>query len=176
MNVSETQPSQTSATPSCCTKTTAAPHHHGHAPQSAAISLNGLATSATLHCLTGCSIGELIGLAIGVMLGLDPWSRMLLGTLMGFASGFALGLRPLLQQGMSLRAALQSIWLGEVISISVMELAMNTTDYHVGGVMAPSLLSPMFWIGYGSALIAGFVAAWPVNRWMLASSIKKPCH
>ena len=171
--MTQSQSKTAAGNPACCaSKTASPPAAHTAAP----LSLNRLATSATLHCLSGCAIGELIGLAIGVMLGLDPMSRMLLATALGFVSGFSLGLRPLLQQGMSLRAALQAIWLGEVISISVMELAMNFTDYHVGGVMAPSLFSAIFWIGYGAALIAGFAAAWPVNRWMLARSIKKPCH
>lgn len=139
-------------------------------------SLPKLATSATMHCLTGCAIGEIIGLAIGVTLGLNPWATMTLATLLGFAFGFALGLRPLVKQGMGVAQAFKVIWLGEVISISVMEFAMNFTDYHVGGVMAPDILSPIFWIGYGAALVAGFVAAWPVNYWMLARNIKKPCH
>lgn len=145
--------------------------HAGHAT-----SLPQLTTAATMHCLTGCAIGEFVGLAIGVTLGLAPWATMALATLLGFVSGFALGLRPLIKQGMSLTEAFKAIWLGEVISISVMEFAMNFTDYHVGGVMAPALSSPIFWIGYGAALVAGFLAAWPVNYWMLSRSIKKPCH
>ena len=95
---------------------------------------------------------------------------MALATLLGFLSGFALGLRPLIKQGMSLTEAFKAI------SISIMDFAMNFTDYHVGGVMAPALSSPIFWIGYGAALVAGFLAAWPVNYWMLSRSIKKPCH
>ena len=56
-----------------------------------------------------------------------------------------------------------AIWLGEAISIGVMEIAMNATDYAVGGVGAASVASPVFWVGYAAALVAGFVAAWPVN-------------
>lgn len=150
--------------------------HHAGAGAGVSDGMAKLTTSATLHCLTGCAIGEFIGLAIGVSLGLGPWSTMALATTLGFVSGFALGLRPLLRQGMTLAQAFRAIWLGELISISVMEFAMNFTDYHVGGVMAPSLLAPMFWIGYAAALAAGFLAAWPVNWWMLSRSIKKPCH
>jgi hypothetical protein len=147
-------------------------HHHGHGSASPA----GLATSATVHCLTGCAIGEFAGLAIGVSLGLNPWSTMALATVLGFASGYSLGLRPLVRTGMSLGTAFRTIWLGETISIAVMELAMNFTDYHVGGVATASVFSLQFWLGYIAALPAGFIAAWPVNYWLLKSNVKQQCH
>jgi len=149
--------------------------HHAHhaAPDATA---GRLATAATIHCLTGCAIGELAGLLIGVSLGLNPWATMTLATVLGFASGYALGLRPLVQQGMSIAQAFRTIWLGETISIAVMELAMNFTDYHVGGVGVASVLAPRFWLGYALALPAGFIAAWPVNWLLLRNSVKKPCH
>ena len=150
-----------------------APHaHHGGANASPA----ALATSATLHCLTGCAIGEFAGLAIGVSLGLNPWATMALATVLGFASGYTLGLRPLVKQGLTWAAAWKAIWLGETISIAAMELAMNFTDYHVGGVQAASLLSPVFWLGYAAALPAGFIVAWPVNYWLLRRNVKQACH
>lgn len=150
----------------------AVPQTHPAAPVSSA----RLTTAATLHCLSGCAIGEFAGLAIGVTLGLDPWTTVLLATALGFASGYTLGLWPLVRRGMSWRAAFATLWLGETISIAAMELAMNVTDWHVGGVMATSLSSPMFWLGYGAALAAGFVVAWPVNHWLLRRRIKAPCH
>ncbi|WP_420465427.1 DUF4396 domain-containing protein [Panacagrimonas sp.] len=166
--------------PHCATKApinpALAPHaHHGHASHGSG-SMFGLTTSATVHCLTGCAIGEFIGLAIGVTLGLNPWTTMALATALGFASGYTLGLWPLVKQGMSWGAAFKTLWLGETISIAVMEFAMNFTDYHVGGVTAGSIFAPQFWIGYALALPAGFVAAWPVNWWLLKRSIKQPCH
>ncbi len=147
-------------------------HHHGHGGGSAA----GLATSATLHCLTGCAIGEFIGLLIGVALGLDPWTTMAFATLLGFASGYSLGLLPVMRRGMTFVQAFRAIWLGETISIAVMELAMNVTDYHVGGVTTGSVLSLQFWLGYAAALPAGFLAAWPVNYWLLKKNVKQHCH
>lgn len=156
----------------CCTPAAA---HHGHHGSGGA-SLRGLTTSATLHCLTGCAIGEFAGLAIGVTLGLNPWATMALATLLGFASGYALGLRPLVKQGMTWLAAWKAIWLGETVSIAAMELAMNFTDYHVGGVQAASILEPVFWLGYALALPAGFLVAWPVNYWLLRRNFKQPCH
>ena len=135
-----------------------------------------LAASATVHCLTGCAIGEILGLAIGVTLGLGVWPTMILATLLAYASGFALGLRPLLRRGMSIPAAFRTIWLGEAISIGVMELAMNFADYHMGGVGAASVFTPVFWTGFAVAIPAGFLAAWPVNWWLLDRKIKAHCH
>jgi hypothetical protein len=156
-------------------------HHAHHAQHCAAApgkapGLARLTTSATLHCLTGCAIGEFAGLAIGVSLGLGVWPTMALATVLGFISGYALGLRPLVQQGMSVAQAFKTIWLGETVSIAVMELAMNFTDYHVGGVAVASMLDPRFWLGYALALPAGFIVAWPVNWFLLRGAVKKPCH
>ena len=147
-------------------------HHDGHGSGSTA----GIATAATLHCLTGCAIGEFVGLLIGVSLGLNPWSTVTLATALGFTSGYSLGLLPLVKQGMSPAQAFRTIWLGETISIAVMELAMNFTDYHVGGVTTGTVLSLQFWIGYAAALPAGFMAAWPVNYWLLKKNLKQQCH
>jgi hypothetical protein len=69
--------------------------------------------------------------------------------------------------------AFRTIWLGETVSIAVMELAMNLTDYHVGGVQTRSVLSAQFWLGYAAALPAGLIAAWPVNYWLLKRSTKQ---
>ena len=134
------------------------------------------ATAATLHCLTGCVIGELIGLVIGVSLGLSAWQTIVLATSLSYLSGFTLGLLPLVRHGMTLGKALRTIWLGEAISIGVMEIAMNFADYHVGGMSASSVLDPMFWLGVAVAVPAGFIAAWPVNWWLLRNNVKQPCH
>lgn len=150
-------------------------HHTAH-PGIQPGSPAGLATAATLHCLSGCAIGELAGLAIGVSLGLGAWYTMALATAMGFLSGYSLGLLPLVRRGMTWRRAFKAIWIGETISIAAMELAMNFTDYHVGGVQASSVFSWPFWYGYAAALPAGFVFAWPVNYWLLKRDLKKPCH
>lgn len=153
-------------------------HAHHHHPQGhgGASSPAGLATSATLHCLTGCAVGEFVGLLIGVALGLHPWTTTVLSTFLSYVSGFSFGLMPLVRQGMSVAQAFKTIWLGEAISIGVMEVAMNLTDYHVGGMTTSSVFSFQFWFGYAVALPAGFLAAWPVNWWLLKSSVKKPCH
>jgi hypothetical protein len=145
--------------------------HHGHGGRPWRVS-----AQATLHCLTGCVIGEVAGLAIGVSLGLAAWQTIALATLLAYASGMTLGLLPVMRsRGVGLLAALRIIWVGEVVSIGVMELVMNWVDYEMGGMAAPSILSWMFWRGLVFAVPAGFLAAWPVNYWLIRRDLKA-CH
>lgn len=135
-----------------------------------------ISASATVHCLTGCAIGEFFGLFLGGIFGLSVFTTVTVAIVLSFVSGFLLSLVPLIfGQKMSLSSAIQSIWLGEILSISAMELAMNIADYYIGGV-GTYFSNPLFWAGYGIALVAGFLAAWPVNHWMISKNIKKKCH
>ena len=151
--------------------------HHGHGAH-ADHGQGPLKTSihATLHCLTGCVIGEVAGLMIGVSLGLSAWPTMILATILSYVSGMTLGLVPVMRaQGVPLLQALKIIWIGEVISIGVMEIVMNFVDYHMGGVTASSIATWVFWRGLIFAIPAGFLAAWPVNYWLLSRDLKG-CH
>ena len=131
---------------------------------------------ATLHCLTGCVIGEVAGLMIGVGLGLSPWTTIILATALAYLAGITLGLVPVMRnQQVGMLQALKIIWIGEVISIGVMEVVMNFVDYQMGGMTAPSIASWMFWRGILLAVPAGFLAAWPVNYWLLRRELKA-CH
>lgn len=131
---------------------------------------------ATVHCLTGCVIGEVAGLMIGVSLGFSPWMTITLATALAYLSGMTLGLVPVMRnQGVGMLQALRIIWFGEVISIGVMEAVMNFVDYQMGGMTAPSIASWMFWRGIVFAVPAGFLVAWPVNYWLLKRSLKN-CH
>ena len=146
--------------------------HHGHGGG------GPLRTSAqaTLHCLTGCVIGEVAGLMIGVSLSLGVWPTILLATTLAYLTGVTLGLLPVMKsRGVGMREALRIIWIGEVISIGVMEIVMNVVDYQMGGMTAPSVASWMFWRGIVFAVPAGFLAAWPVNYWLLKRDLKN-CH
>ncbi|HEY0012467.1 MAG TPA: DUF4396 domain-containing protein [Allosphingosinicella sp.] len=152
-------------------------HHRGHASHSHGGG-GSLATSfhATVHCLTGCVIGEVAGLMIGVTLGLSPFATIALATGLAYLSGMTLGLVPVMKrERIGALAAFKIIWIGEVVSIAVMEIAMNTADYHMGGMAAPSVASWMFWRGILVAVPAGFIAAWPVNWWLLRRNLKA-CH
>jgi hypothetical protein len=143
-------------------------HPHGHGGSALATSAH-----ATAHCLAGCIAGEVAGLAIGVELGLAAWPTAILATLLSYVSGFALGLVPVMRrQGLSLLAALKLIWIGEAVSIGVMELVMNLIDWRMGGMNSGSALSWAFWRGLLFAVPAGFVAAWPVNYGLLRRGLR----
>jgi hypothetical protein len=155
--------------------------HHAHSAHAHHLHGGGgpLKTSAqaTLHCLTGCVIGEVAGLMIGVSLGLGVWPTIILATILAYGVGMTLGLIPVMRgQKVGMLEAFRIIWLGEVISIGVMEIVMNFVDYQMGGMTAPSIGSWMFWRGIVLAVPAGFLAAWPVNYWLLKREIKAACH
>lgn len=146
-------------------------HHHGHGGSALSTS-----AQATLHCLAGCVIGEVAGLAIGVELALGNWPTAILATLLAYISGFTLGLVPVMRrEGLPFGAALKLIWVGEAVSIGVMELVMNLVDWRMGGMNSGSALSWMFWRGLLFAVPAGFIAAWPVNYWLIKRGMKA-CH
>lgn len=149
-------------------------HHHSHGQD---MPLRKLAASATRHCLTGCVIGEVAGLLLGVSLGWQPLTTALVATALAFVSGFALTLIPMtLQQGRSVGETFRIVWLGETISIGVMEIAMNVVDYLLGGMSAKSVAEPVFWYSMAVAIVAGYLAGYPVNYVMLKHNIKDKCH
>lgn len=144
----------------------ASPHHAHHH------SLPQTTTHATIHCLIGCSIGEFTGLAIGIALGFSLFWIIVLDTTLALIVGMTLATLPVMKQmNRKFFEAIKIIWLGEVVSITVMEIAMNWVDYEVGG-MQSSLTDPMFYVAIPIAMLAGFVVAWPVNWWMLKKNIK----
>ena len=142
-------------------------HHGGSGWRAAAM--------VTTHCLTGCLIGEWTGLAIGVALSLPVRDTVVLATALAYASGFGLTMWPLLRRGMGLWAALRTVFIGEAVSIGVMEIMMNTVDYALGGMGVRSLFVARYWQALSVAAVAGFLAAWPVNFWLLSRNMKK-CH
>jgi hypothetical protein len=145
--------------------------HHGHGGSALKTSAH-----ATLHCLAGCVIGEIAGLMIGTMLGLAPWPMIILATALSYASGITLGLIPVIRaQGVGMLQALRIIWIGEVISIGVMEVVMNFVDYQMGGMGAKSIFVWTFWRGLVFAIPAGFLAAWPANYLLIRRELKA-CH
>ena len=154
-------------------------HHHDQHVSHAAHAHHGAgwkgAAAVTLHCLTGCLIGEWLGLAIGVVFALPTAATVVLATLLAYASGFALTMWPLLRGGMGFGPALKTVFIGEAVSIGVMEIAMNLTDYGMGGMGVKSLLAARYWIALAVAIPSGFLAAWPVNAWLLRRNVKR-CH
>jgi len=131
-----------------------------------------LATSATAHCLLGCGLGEIVGVIIGKALSLSNVHTIILAVILGFVFGFALGLVPLLKARFQLKDAIRQVLVAEGISIAVMETAEVLVEVYTPGVMEAGLLSWLFWVGMLLALIAGFIAAFPINYVLVGKGIR----
>ena len=130
--------------------------------------LNRMALSATLHCLSGCAIGEVAGLVIGTAIGLSNGATVALAFVLAFLTGYALSTLPLLRNGIGMGRALRLVLAADTLSILVMEVVDNLVVLVVPGAMAAGLLSWLYWGSLTLALAVAFVAAYPVNRWLLA--------
>ena len=133
-----------------------------------AVSLDRLAFSATTHCLTGCAIGEVLGLAIASWLGLPDLPSVLLAIVLAFTFGYALTIRPLVASGMALRPAGRLAVASDTLSITTMEVVDTAIVVAIPGAMAAGLLDPLFWGSLAVALLIAGVVAFPVNRWLIA--------
>jgi Domain of unknown function (DUF4396) len=131
-------------------------------------SLNRLAFSATAHCLTGCAIGEVLGLAIGTVLGWGNVATIVLAIVLAFFFGYSLTMLPLLRSGLSLATVLPLAFASDTLSITVMEIVDNLIIVLIPGAMDEGLSSALFWGSLAFALAVAFVAAFPVNRWLIA--------
>ena len=131
-----------------------------------------LTTSATVHCLAGCGLGEVVGVVIGVAIGLSSIATLVLAVSLGFVFGFPLGLIPLLRAGFSWSWAIRQVLVAEGLSIAIMETAEVLVEVYTPGVMGAGLSSSIFWGGMLLALTAGFIAAWPVNYWLVGKGIR----
>lgn len=135
-----------------------------HAPSS----LNRTALMATLHCLTGCAIGEVLGMIIGTALGWDNAATIALAVTLAFLFGYSLTMLPLLRAGLALGVALPLAFASDSLSIAVMELADNGIMMAVPGAMDAGLSNPLFWGALGFALVVAFAFAYPLNRYLIA--------
>lgn len=131
-------------------------------------SANRVALSATLHCLTGCAIGEILGLAIGTALGWSNAPTIVLAIALAFLFGYSFTFVPLVRRGMPLRAAAAVALTADTISITVMEIVDNAVVLVIPGAMNAGLDTALFWGSLALALALAFVAAFPVNRWLIA--------
>jgi len=129
--------------------------------------LNAMAASATLHCLTGCAIGEIAGLMIGTAAGLANGWTIVISVALAFAFGYTLSTLPLLKAGLGVGAALGVVLAADTLSIAVMEVVDNLVVAVIPGAMDAGLVNVVFWTGMAVALTAAFAAAYPVNRYLL---------
>lgn len=129
--------------------------------------LNAMARSATLHCLTGCAIGEVTGLIIGTALGLSVGLTIALAVTLAFVFGFALSAIPLVRAGLGIGAALTLVFAADTLSIATMEVVDNAVMLAIPGAMESGLVNPLFWLAMPASLAVAFFAAYPVNRYLL---------
>jgi hypothetical protein len=158
------------------------PAHHTHhgpvphlddAPPAAAggrtvPSLARTAFSATAHCLTGCAIGEVLGMVIGTALRWSNPATVALSVALAFFFGYALTMRPLLRSGLAFAAAAKLALAADTISITIMEIVDNAIMLVIPGAMDSGLGSALFWGSLAFALIVAGAAAFPVNWWLIA--------
>jgi hypothetical protein len=129
--------------------------------------VNRMAVSATLHCLTGCAIGEIAGLMIGTAIGLATVPTIVLAIALAFLFGYTLSTLPLLKAGLGVGAALSIVLAADTLSIATMEVVDNAVMALIPGAMDAGLVNAVFWVGMMIALTVAFFAAWPVNRYLL---------
>lgn len=140
---------------------------HDHA----APSLNQTALQATVHCLTGCAIGEVLGLVIATALDWHDLPSVVLAIILAFGFGYGLTIRPLLAGGLPLGAAVRAAIAGDTISITTMEIVDTAIVLAIPGAMAAGLLDGLFWGSLALSLIVAFVVTLPVNRWLIARGL-----
>jgi hypothetical protein len=138
-------------------------HHEHHAPGTSWRT----AAQATLHCLTGCAIGEVLGMIIGTAAGLHNAATVVISIALAFVFGYALTMRGVLRAGVPVRQALKVALAADTVSIAVMELIDNTVMVGVPGAMDAGLGQILFWASLGLSLALAFVLTTPVNRWMI---------
>jgi hypothetical protein len=143
-------------------------HHHHHELPTSGRALTATAVSATLHCLTGCALGEIAGMAIGTAAGFSQWGTVALSVALAFVFGYSLTSLPLLRAGLALAAVIPIALASDTFSIVTMEIIDNLVMVVVPGAMDAGLGALLFWGSLSFALSVAFVAAVPVNRWLIA--------
>ncbi|MFE9205314.1 DUF4396 domain-containing protein [Micromonospora sp. NPDC007230] len=143
------------------------PHaHHGQREKTTATW--AMAAAATLHCLTGCAIGEVLGMVIGTSLGLHNAATVVLSIALAFVFGYGLTMRGVLRAGVGVRTALKVALAADTISIAVMELLDNAFMVAVPGAMDAGLTSLLFWTALAASLLVAFLLTTPINRWLIS--------
>ncbi|MET9291756.1 DUF4396 domain-containing protein [Streptomyces sp. NPDC003077] len=140
-------------------------HHGHHSPGPATWSM---AAKATAHCLTGCAIGEILGMVIGTALAWHNVPTMILAIALAFVFGYSLTLRGILKAGVGFRAAIRVALAADTLSIAVMELVDNGVIALWPGAMDAHLSDGLFWTTLALSLAIAFVLTTPVNRWLIS--------
>ncbi|MBA2811906.1 DUF4396 domain-containing protein [Streptomyces sp. KM273126] len=140
---------------------------HAHEGHASGPTTWGTAAKATLHCLTGCAIGEILGMVIGTALAWHNVPTMILAIVLAFIFGYSLTLYAVTKAGLPLRAAIGVALAADTVSIAVMELVDNGVILLVPGAMDAHLMDALFWWALALAFAIAFLATTPVNKWMI---------
>ena len=132
-----------------------------------AVRLDRMAVSATLHCLTGCAIGEIVGMLVGTAAGAGNAVTVPLSMAFAFVFGYTLSTLPLLRGGMSVGAALRLVLAADTLSILTMEVVDNLVMLVIPGAIDAGLVNVVFWLSLMLSLVVAFAAAYPVNSALL---------
>lgn len=131
-------------------------------------SINKTAVSATLHCLTGCAIGEVAGMIIATALGWAAAPSIAISIVLAFVFGYSLSMRPLLKHSLGLRKALRIALAADTASIATMEISDNAFILAVPGAINAGLSTALFWISLIVSLVVAFIVAFPLNRYLIS--------
>jgi hypothetical protein len=137
-------------------------------PRATGRELTRMAISATVHCLTGCAIGEVLGLVLATWWGWGNAASIALAIVLAFAFGYSFTLAPVLRSGLAFRAAVGVALAADTVSIAVMEITDNATVLLVPGAMDAGLGDALFWLSLAASLVVAFVITVPVNRALIA--------
>ena len=141
---------------------------HGDRHEHGDFSLNRSAFQATTHCLTGCAIGEVLGMIIATALGWGNAASIAISVALAFVFGYSLTLGPVLRANVPFRRAAGLAVASDTLSITAMEFVDNAFILIVPGAIAAGLGDALFWWSLGVSLLIAFVAAFPINRWLIA--------
>jgi hypothetical protein len=142
--------------------------HDAHAEPAPPAASWSMAVSATLHCLTGCAIGEVLGMIIGTSLGWHGAATIVLAIALAFVFGYALTMRGVMRSGVPFRQAVKIALAADTISIAVMEIVDNALMLAIPGAMEAGVGDLRFWVSLAVALAVAFVLTVPVNRWLIS--------
>ena len=130
--------------------------------------LTRTAAHATLHCLTGCAIGEVLGMVLATAFGWGNVLSIAVSVALAFVFGYALTLGPMVRGGIPLQRASRLAFASDTASITTMEIVDNAFIVAVPGALAAGLGDALFWWSLGLSLVIAFVVTLPLNRYLIA--------
>ena len=128
------------------------------------MNVNRLAASATNHCLTGCGIGEVLGMVLATWWGWGDAASIALAVVLAFVFGYLLSMIPLLRAGTALGAAIGIALVADTFSIVTMEIVDNAVLLLWPGAMDAGLGDLLFWASLAIALAVAWGPTFLVNR------------